>query len=152
MSALMIGLLFNISIFKPAGVPAPLWEPIVYHSSKNSLDPYLVASIARVESGFRPYVTGKTHKEVGLMQLNPAYFNRPSYNVDINLAVAVKYLKVLKTNCKPKYGDAWFICYNLGPNKKINSPKEFPYYRKVKRAYEEIQKAAHGRRVARHNT
>jgi soluble lytic murein transglycosylase len=51
--------------------PEPWWETIKTESAKNNLDPYLVASLIRQESEFKP--TAISHANAyGLMQLLPA--------------------------------------------------------------------------------
>jgi len=51
--------------------PEPWWETIKAESEKNSLDPYLVASLMRQESEFNPSVVSYANAW-GLMQLLPA--------------------------------------------------------------------------------
>jgi soluble lytic murein transglycosylase len=51
--------------------PEPYWETIKAESAKNSLDPYLVASLIRQESEFNPSAVSPA-SAYGLMQLLPS--------------------------------------------------------------------------------
>ncbi|MGN6183376.1 MAG: lytic transglycosylase domain-containing protein [Thermoanaerobaculia bacterium] len=55
--------------------PLAYWETIRAEAEKRSLDPYLVASIIRQESGFEP-TTVSNAGAVGLMQIMPAEASR----------------------------------------------------------------------------
>jgi soluble lytic murein transglycosylase len=55
--------------------PLSYWDDIRAEASKRSLDPYLVASIIRQESGFEPLVVSNAGA-VGLMQIMPAEAGR----------------------------------------------------------------------------
>lgn len=111
------------------------------------VDPDLVTAMAYVESSFNSKAIGRSHKEVGLMQLHPKYF-RASFDPRLNVEMAVIYLSKLRRICKPKYKDAWFVCYNTGPNRQIENPKDTKYYKKVKAKYVEIKN--NRRTVAQH--
>lgn len=104
---------------------------IVEAAELNGLDPELVLAIAEVESGTNPKAIG-SQGEVGIFQLKREYHvTDVSIHEHINIAVA--YLKTVKDLCEQKYGDAWFIGYNIGPHyqKEIKHPRLFPYYVKV---------------------
>lgn len=107
--------------------------------SEYGIDPTLILSIVQVESNYKPAAIGKSHKERGLMQLRPKYFPDATFDIEQNMRMGVKHLVKMRKACINKYKEAWFICYNLGPNGKlINHPKKFPYYTKVMVAYGEI--------------
>ena len=55
--------------------PLPYWETIRQEAARRSLDPYLVASVIRQESGFEP-TTVSNAGAVGLMQIMPAEASR----------------------------------------------------------------------------
>lgn len=116
---------------------------------KHGMDPKLVIAIIAVESNFNPKAIGKSHGEVGLMQLHPKYF-KGSFDPKKNIEMGVKYLASLKKRCYPRYRDAWFICYNLGPNRKtaITSPTEFVYYKKVINAQKKVNSKTDRVRIA----
>jgi len=103
-------------------------------SRKYGISSELIVAIVKVESNFNPKAVGSSHGEVGLMQLRPKYFKTATFDVENNMEIGVKYLAKLKKICYPKYGDAWFICYNLGPSKTVKHPKLFAYYKKVTNA------------------
>jgi len=55
--------------------PLPYWETIRTEAQRQGLDPYLVASIIRQESGFEPSTVSNAGA-VGLMQIMPAEASR----------------------------------------------------------------------------
>lgn len=105
-------------------------------SIENGLDPDLAVAIAITESSLNPNAIGDLG-EIGLFQLRPEYHNVKKGNVVNNVIVAVKYLVKVKELCEHKYDNAWFICFNTGPYKKIKvEPTEFSYYKKVMSIYD----------------
>lgn len=99
-------------------------------SAKAHLDPALVMAVIAVESNFNPNAVG-THGEIGLMQLHPRFHVVHKGDVAGNIRVGVRYLNHLRAVCSGRYGDAWFVCFNHGPNAKIKSAKDTSYYRRV---------------------
>lgn len=96
----------------------------------------LILAIIKVESNFEVKAVGKSHKERGLMQLNPRYFPTARFDVASNLRQGVRYLARVREACYERYREAWFICYNTGPNARLKKPKTFSYYKKVMYAKE----------------
>lgn len=96
------------------------------------VDPKLAVSIAYVESKFDVNAVG-SRGEIGLFQLRPEFHNVYKTNVTGQIIAGVNYLKRLEKKCTPKYSEAWFICFNIGPYRKniIKEPKKFVYYQKV---------------------
>jgi soluble lytic murein transglycosylase-like protein len=105
---------------------------------KYNVEPELIIAVIAVESNFKPKAVGRSHGEIGLMQLRPEYFPTVTFDVRHNMELGVKHLANMKRLCYPKYGKAWYICYNLGPNKRIKHPTLFAYYRKVESAKTKI--------------
>lgn len=101
-------------------------------AKQNQFDPDLAVAIAKVESGLNQKAVG-SKGEIGLYQLRPEFHASNIRETKTNIKTAILYLKRIKAKCEPKFGDAWFICYNLGPNyaKPIRHPKLFPYYKRV---------------------
>ncbi len=99
---------------------------------QEGVDPNLAVAIARVESGLNPKKIGRIG-EVGLFQLRPEFHKVKRGDVKANIRTAMKYLREVKRFCEPTYKDAWFICYNVGPNykKRILYPRLFKYYVQV---------------------
>lgn len=112
-----------------------------YLETQTGIEKELILAIIKVESNFNQYAIGKTHKERGLMQLRPTY-HKASFNIKDNMDEGVAYLMYLKKRCTKKYGEAWFVCYNHGPNKTLDFVKDSNYYQKVKAAYNEQKKAS----------
>lgn len=106
-------------------------------ASVYNIDPILVQAIIKVESNYNPKAIGAAG-EVGLMQIHPKYHPQISKNPAKNVLMGIKILYMYKKQCYPKFKDAWFICYNLGPNKHLKYPHKFAYYKKVVKAYETI--------------
>ena len=112
--------------------------------AKYQIDPNLILAVIKVESNFKVTAKGKSHGEVGLMQLHPRYF-KTKYDVKHNMETGVRYLAQVKKQCEPRYGRAWVVCYNTGTTKKLKNPGGARYYKKVSLAYEEIKGQNRGR-------
>ncbi len=108
-------------------------EKIIVNSARaHKINPDLALAIAEVESRFNPQAVGLVG-EVGIFQLRPEYHHVSRGNVNRNVDVAMKYLAQLKHECR-QYGDAYFVCFNYGPKRKLKHPRLFPYYKKVQTA------------------
>jgi soluble lytic murein transglycosylase-like protein len=112
---------------------------ILIHASYYGIDPILVQSIIEVESNYNPKAVGSSG-ERGLMQIHPKYHENPSFLISKNIAMGVKILDSYYSKCYNMYKDAWFVCYNIGPNKRLKHPKKFDYYKKVMYVYEKVSK------------
>lgn len=112
-------------------VPADINQAVLKASTKYGIEPQLVYAIITVESNFNRYAVGASHGEIGLMQLHPKYFPKATFEVSNNIDQGVKYLAYVQKLCQPKYGEAWFVCYNVGPNRFLKHPTKHLYYRKV---------------------
>ena len=96
----------------------------------------LLLAIAKVESNFKVNAVGASHGEVGLMQLRPNFFPSAIFDVKTNMRIAARHLSQIRAQCQKKYGDAWWVCYNIGHNRPAAlNAKAVPYYKKVKAAY-----------------
>lgn len=97
---------------------------------QNHIDEELALAIAEVESGMNPNAVGSLG-ELGVFQLRPEFHDVKPGAVLKNTATAMKYMARIQKACS-HYGDAWFVCWNLGPNyKRLKYPRLFPYYDKV---------------------
>lgn len=105
---------------------------ITQSALENGIDPNLALAIAEVESQFNPSMVGALG-EVGVFQLRPQFHSVVQGDVKQNIDTAMVYLARLKHRCR-RYGDAFFVCYNYGPSRRLARPNEVPYYRKVKAA------------------
>ena len=101
-------------------------------AERHGIDPKLAVAIAQTESNLDPCKIGDLG-EYGLFQLRPEFHKTKLCDVDNHIETAVKYLVYVRKRCLKRYGDAWFICFNTGPNRKhvIKEPKQFRYYIKV---------------------
>lgn len=115
----------------------PLQEEIREEALKNGIDPDLAVAIAIVESGLRPDAVGQAG-ERSVFQLHPRYHAIVADESE-NIDTAIAYLKKLKKRCVARYGDAWYVCYNYGPNNRLNEPAKTTYFKKVQRTYKEIK-------------
>lgn len=110
--------------------PTPYWPQIVQYSRARGLNPYMVASLIRQESGFRPDAISYSNA-YGLMQLLPSvgrsmarkagmrYFHtRDLLNPVINIELGTLYLKQLmdEFDGNPEYA---FAAYNAGDNRVV---------------------------------
>lgn len=133
-------LIFIILLFCNTSFGDELPKFIKQKAESHNLDARLVYAIAMVESNLNPDAVGK-YGEVGLFQLRPEFHSVKPGDYKHNTEVAVKYLVYIKRRCYSKYGKAWFICYNIGPNRNytIRYPQSFDYYRKVMKYYKQVQ-------------
>ncbi|MFP7487240.1 N-acetylmuramoyl-L-alanine amidase [Priestia filamentosa] len=112
----------------------PYGDIILSVSEKYDVDPVLVASIIKQESGFKEKITSKSGA-VGLMQLMPETAQwlgvKDSYNPSENIEGGVKFFKTLTD----KYDDSVkaLYAYNGGPGNVDKwteaglTPEEFPW-------------------------
>lgn len=107
---------------------------IFVHAIANGINPNLALAIAKNESKLNPKARGSLG-EIGVFQLRPEFHKGNIWNTEQNIIIGIKYLKSLEKRFVPKYGDAWFISYNLGPNypKTLKYPKKFQYYVRVQK-------------------
>lgn len=103
-------------------------------ASEHGLDPKLVLAIIEVESNFNPKAVGRTHGELGLMQLRPEFHACASLEELANILCGVKYLSKLKSRFESRLGTAWFVRYNWGESRPLPAPKQTHYFRRVQRA------------------
>jgi soluble lytic murein transglycosylase len=110
--------------------PTPYWPQIVRYSRARGLDPYMVASLIRQESGFRPDAISYSNA-YGLMQLLPSvgrtmarkagmrhFRTKDLLNPVINIELGTLYLKQLmdEFNGNSEYA---FAAYNAGDNRVV---------------------------------
>jgi soluble lytic murein transglycosylase len=108
--------------------PQPYWSTIKSESSKNGLDPYMVASLIRQESEFNPGAISPANA-YGLMQLLPSvgrsmakeegihhFHTDDLLNPETNIRLGTRYLRqtLNKFNSQPEYT---FAAYNAGDNR-----------------------------------
>lgn len=99
---------------------ATITTAIMTSTRRHELDPFLLASVARRESFFRPNLVGRTN-DYGLFQMQPATFNEvhPSGHIfDIwdNTEAAARYLKYLLQRFNWDFRLA-LAAYNCGPSR-----------------------------------
>lgn len=111
---------------------------ITLASIAGGVDPDVAIAIATVESGLNPKARGALG-EVGVFQLRPEFHNVVPGSPNHNVLIGVAYLVQLKTKFSPKYGDAWFVLFNYGPNKPPKNPRDTKYYRKVTKEIERLK-------------
>lgn len=104
-----------------------------------NIDSKLVLAIIEVESKGNVFAVGRTHGEIGLMQLRPNFFPEVSFGIYSNIVTGIQYLAYLRERKISTWGDAWFVAYNVGPNARLDDPFEFPYYKKVMEVYGRLE-------------
>lgn len=137
----IILLVFGLSFLLLRGCDAkadPIDKAINEAAAKYKLRPKLIKAIVKVESNGNPLAVGKTHKEVGLMQLRRQYFPEATHDIKANIDIGARYLAELKKKKKDVYGCAWFVAYNVGPNLQLKHPKLHPYFKKVAKRFPEV--------------
>lgn len=132
MGAILLGCIFDASAAEPTPKIA---HAIVKSARRYKLDPNLVLAIVEVESNFNVNARG-THGEVGLYQLHPQYHADIPRSVYKQIDYGSRYLSWVRQQCLHRYGDAWIVCYNAGPNCRIIHPLRNPYYIRVMGIYE----------------
>lgn len=134
----MLALSFTILglITVPESVYTQAATQAEYLEAKYGIEAELTLAIIQVESNFKVAAVGKSHGEVGLMQLRPDYFPTAKFDIKANMELGVSHLAQVRARCSKKYGTAWFVCYNVGHNRSAAfNAKAAPYYKKVMAAY-----------------
>lgn len=130
----IVFLIVTLMALTALGAEATYRSAIVHAALKHGVDPTLALAIAEVESGFNPRAKG-SKGELGIYQLRPEFHGKPK-TTSQNITVAMEYLAKIKKDCYPKYGSAYFVCYNFGPNRRLKvAPSATDYYQKVFKAY-----------------
>lgn len=105
-------------------------QKILMQAHKEGINPKLALAIAKTESNLNPKARG-SKGEIGLFQIMPkTYPGVYLVDTDKNIKYGVKLLAKYKKQCKDM-GDAWFVCYNNGPNRRPRYPYWHPYYKRV---------------------
>ncbi|HEX6770978.1 MAG TPA: transglycosylase SLT domain-containing protein [Acidobacteriaceae bacterium] len=119
--------------------PEPYWGTIENESTKNSLDPYMVASLIRQESEFNPTVISYANAW-GLMQLLPRvgaemahkdgirhFDHNELLNPLVNIKLGTKYLREMldQLDDKPEYA---FAAYNAGADRVTDWRSGAPFH------------------------
>lgn len=127
--ALVLSMVFSLQVVAKQLTGQEVAKLAAEVGLKYGIEPELLQAIAKVESNYNAAAVGRSHKEVGLMQLHPAYF-QASFEPKANMEMAANHLKKLEKVCK-KRGEAWFTCYNSGIHKQVGDPTKLQYYKKV---------------------
>jgi soluble lytic murein transglycosylase len=119
--------------------PEPYWGTIESESAKNSLDPFMVASLIRQESEFNPTVVSYANAW-GLMQLLPSvgaemarkdgvrhFDHNELLDPIVNIKLGTKYLRQTldKFGDKPEYA---FAAYNAGDDRVTDWKSGAPFH------------------------
>jgi hypothetical protein len=124
--------LISIIVLEPvhAETRDEIEQAITISAVEHGVDPRLAVAIAEVESRLQADAVG-TLGELGLFQLRPEFHDVKPGATRENIDVATAYLAQLKRQCRA-YGDAYFVCFNYGPARKLKWPHKADYYLKVK--------------------
>lgn len=117
---------------------------INYHAAMNGIDPNLALAVAKVESGLNMKVVGSKNEQ-GAFQLLPSAF--PKYTIQElrdpkkNVELGIKHLAWNKKYCKHQGKFEFLVCFNYGIKnaEKVKYPHLFPYVKKVKNVYSNLQ-------------
>jgi len=124
-----------------ASKPQPRISEIVEHAAKaHDVDPLLVQSMIKVESGFNPYAVSAKGAE-GLMQLTPGTARMlgvtNSFDPEQNIEAGVKYLKYLQGIYKDD--QLALAAYNAGPGA-VEKYRQIPPYRETQNYVKQVGK------------
>jgi soluble lytic murein transglycosylase-like protein len=106
------------------------------HAAGNAfdIDPQLILAVIEVESRFNPRAIGKSHGEIGLMQLRPEFHDCASFDVFENIRCGTRFLSQLRDRCGSECRDfEWITYFNTGYRSGLNL--RGGYYQKVIQAY-----------------
>lgn len=115
---------------------------ILFFSMLNGIDPALTKAVISVESSGKVMAIGKSHGELGLLQIRPQYVPENAVqllNPCTNVMVGTRILGQLKKECPMCIDKVYVNMYNLGRSgaKKLRYPRLWKYHRKVLLAMEE---------------
>lgn len=136
---LVTAIMLGVTPAKEMSKMEQIVEASVEAQAKYGIEAELLLAMIKTESNFNPKAIGRA-KEVGLLQIHPKYHKTTTFDIKSNILQGAAYLATFRKKCQDKYATAWFICYNVGPNKAVKNPKQFPYYKKVKAHYVEAKK------------
>lgn len=136
---LVTAILMGVVPHKEVPVMDQITAATIEAQNKYGIEAELLLAMIKTESNFNPKAIGRA-KEVGLLQIHPKYHKTTTFDIRSNISQGAHYLSTFKEKCQKRYATAWFICYNVGPNKVIKNPKQFAYYKKVKAFYVEAKK------------
>ncbi|MDI6641712.1 MAG: transglycosylase SLT domain-containing protein [Elusimicrobiota bacterium] len=116
-------------------------DMILYHSMKNSVDPYLVRAIIKVESNFNPKCLSPKGAK-GLMQLMPEIckmqgINDP-YDPYQNIGAGTRHISILKFTYKDNL-DQLLAAYNAG-RLKVKYYNGIPPYEETKNFIKQVKR------------
>lgn len=114
---------------------------ILYHSMKNSIDPYLVRAIIKVESNFNPKCISHRGAK-GLMQLMPQICKMQGINDPWdpyqNIGAGTRHISILKFTYKDNL-DELLAAYNAG-RLKVKYYNGIPPYEETKNFIKQVKK------------
>lgn len=127
-------------VVRPPAAPAEISELVEKTSRAHNVDPLLVDSVIRVESGYNPNAVSPKGAQ-GLMQLMPPTAQmlgvNDSFNPAENIEAGVKYLKYLQDLYKDDR--LALAAYNAGPAS-VDRFKQIPPYPETQKYVEQVGK------------
>ena len=115
---------------------------IYFWSFLNGVQPQLTQAVITVESSGNPLALGRSHGEVGLLQIRPQFVPETRlqlFNSCTNVMVGTRILGQLKRKCKLCIDRTWINSYNLGITgaRKLRYPTLWKYHKKIVARLEE---------------
>lgn len=121
-----------------------IYSCILFYSLLNGLDPNLTQAVINVESNGKIFAVGKSHGEIGLMQIRPEFVPETKlqlFQPCTNIKVGTRILGKLKEECKMCIDKVFVNSYNLGKRgaNKLRHPRLWKYHKKVMLALQETK-------------
>lgn len=115
---------------------------IYFWSFLHGVSPQVTEAVIQVESSGKVFAVGKSHGEIGLMQIRDKYVPETKlqlFQSCTNVMVGTRILGQLKKECPMCIDKVYVNMYNLGRSgsKKLRYPRLWGYHRKVLLAMEE---------------
>lgn len=113
-----------------------IYKEVKKASKKYGIPKRVILSIMEIESSFVPSSRGRSHGEVGLMQLRPDFHKCAKFDIRQNIQCGVRYLRsIVDYDDAGKLRLETIVRYNWGPSRRGINYKRTRYWGKFRDAY-----------------